>query len=84
MDNLDLVKKLITEALKDAVVEVSDMTGTRDHLEILVASEQFAGKSLLQQHQTVMDILRESLSGPVHAVKLKTMTKERYQQLVKG
>lgn len=84
MDNLELVKKLITEKLQDSVVEVVDMTGTRDHLEILVASDAFTGKSLLQQHQTVMDILRESLAGPVHAVKLKTMTKERFHQLAKG
>lgn len=84
MDNLELVKKLITEKLQDAKVEVTDMTGTRDHLEILVASDAFAGKSLLQQHQVVMDILREALSGPVHAVKLKTMTKDRYQTTAKG
>ena len=75
MDNLDLVKKLITEKLNDAVVEVSDMTGTRDHLEIKVASDAFTGKSLLQQHQMVMDILRDALAGPVHAVNLKTSTK---------
>lgn len=77
MDNFELVKKLITEKLSDASVEVADMTGTRDHLEIKVQSSAFSGKSLLQQHQMVMDILRDALAGPVHAVKLKTSTKAK-------
>ena len=78
-DNLVLVSQLIKSSLADAQVEVSDMTGTRDHLEITIASDAFKGKMLLQQHRLVMDILKDALAGPVHAVKLKTMTLEQYQ-----
>ncbi len=74
MDNLALVEKLIKETLPDAQVRVEDMTGTRDHLEIFVVSEAFRGKMLLQQHRMVMDILKDALAGPVHAVKLNTKT----------
>jgi stress-induced morphogen len=74
MDNLSLVKDLICQKLPDAQVEVSDMTGTLDHLEITVWSDAFKGKMLLQQHRMIMDILKEALSGPVHAVKIKTHT----------
>lgn len=74
MDNLALVEKLIKETLPDAQVRVEDMTGTRDHLEIFVVSEAFRGKMLLQQHRLVMDILKDALAGPVHAVKLNTKT----------
>lgn len=78
--NMTDVKKLIETKLPGSVVEVSDMTGTNDHLEILVASAAFQGKMLLQQHRMVMDILRASLAGPVHAVKIKTLTLEQYQK----
>jgi stress-induced morphogen len=74
MDNFQLVKNLITEKLTDAIVEVHDMTGTMDHLEISIWSDHFKGKMLLQQHRLIMDILKEPLSGPVHAVKLNTKT----------
>lgn len=84
MDNISAVKTLIAEKLPGAIVEISDMTGTNDHLEIFIVSEKFAGKSILQQHQMVMDILRESLSGPVHAVKLKTTTPDKHQPKAKG
>ncbi len=79
MDNLALVESLIKSQLTDAKIQVSDMTGTRDHLEITVASDAFKGKMLLQQHRMIMDILKEALAGPVHAVKLNTMTLDKYQ-----
>lgn len=68
------VKNIIKGGLADAYVEVSDMTGTRDHLDLLIVSDQFTGKRLIQQHQMVMDLLRESLASDIHAVQLKTMT----------
>lgn len=68
------VKNIIKKGLADAHVVVSDMTGTRDHLDILIVSDAFAGKRLIQQHQMIMDLLRESLASDIHAVQLKTMT----------
>ena len=80
MNPLEHVKKLITTGLEGAHVEVNDMTGTLDHLEILIVSDQFAGKRVLQQHQMVMDILREDLKEKIHAVKLTTKTFEQYNK----
>jgi stress-induced morphogen len=78
MTPMDEVKNLIVSNLPESHVEVSDMTGTMDHLEILVVSDEFKGKVKLAQHQIVMDILSESLKEKVHAVKIKTMTKEKF------
>lgn len=72
MDTMQLVKKLIKEQLTDAVIEVSDLTGTNDHIGIQVCSKAFIGKSLIEQHRMIMDILKEELKGPVHALKIKT------------
>lgn len=72
MDALQLAKKLIKEQLTDAEVEVSDLTGTSDHLGIQVTSKAFIGKSLIEQHRLIMDILKEPLKGPIHALKIKT------------
>ena len=67
------VKALIKSGLPDAHVEVNDMTGTADHLDIMIISNQFTGKMLIAQHQMVMDLLKESLKAEIHAVQLKTM-----------
>jgi stress-induced morphogen len=78
MMQLEQVKSLIENNLNDAEVIVSDMTGTLDHLAIFVASDDFENKSLIEQHQKIMDILREDLKEKIHAVKIKTMTKKAY------
>lgn len=80
MNNIEFVKNLLTQNLTNAKVEVSDMTGTDDHLEILVATDDFNGKMLFEQHQMVMDILRESLKEKIHAVKIKTMTLKKFNE----
>jgi stress-induced morphogen len=67
------VIKLIQTGLPDSKVKVEDMTGTMDHLNIVVISDHFKGKMLRQQHQMIMDILKESLKSEIHAVQLKTM-----------
>tara|TARA_B100000925_G_scaffold282215_1_gene254845 strand:+ start:1365 stop:1592 length:228 start_codon:yes stop_codon:yes gene_type:complete len=74
--DFNVVVGLIQSELTDAEVEVRDLTGTRDHLEIEVKSSAFSGKMLIQQHQILMDILKPKLdSGEIHAVKLKTISK---------
>jgi stress-induced morphogen len=76
MNPLEHVKNLICSSIADAEVEVNDMTGTLDHLEITVVSSAFQGKRLIQQHQMIMDILKEDLKEKIHAVKITTKTKE--------
>ena len=79
MTPMEEIKQLIESELTGAHVQVGDLTGTMDHLDILVVSDVFKGKLLIDQHQMVMDILKEPLKEKVHAVKIKTMTKEKYQ-----
>ncbi len=74
------VKELITNNINDAHVEITDLTGTKDHLGILVVSDVFQNKRLIQQHQMIMDILKESLKEKIHAVQLKTMTKDQFDK----
>jgi len=70
--------RLIRAQLPDAQVGVRDLTGTRDHLDVSVRSQAFAGKTILQQHRMVYAALREALDdGRVHALQLKTEAIER-------
>ncbi len=78
------VEEIIKQGIPDATVMVEDMTGTRDHLAITVVSDAFKGKLLIEQHQMLMDLLKEELKSRIHAVKLQTYTKEKYQAINKG
>ena len=74
--DFEKIKGLITSTIEDADVQITDLTGTRDHLGLVVTSNQFKGKMLIEQHRMVMDILKESLKEEIHAVKIKTITKD--------
>lgn len=80
MSEFKFVEDIIKAGLPDAQVEVEDMTGTRDHLAITVVSDHFKGKMLIEQHQVLMNLLKEELKQRIHAVKLSTFTKEKYEQ----
>lgn len=66
------IERLIREKIPDARVTVKDMTGTGDHFEIQVISNDFAGKSLIEQHQMVFGALEKEMDKRIHAVQLKT------------
>ncbi len=54
-------------------VYVGPMRGASDdHLEVQITSSKFEGLGLLEQHQMVMDILKEEFKDQLHAVKIKT------------
>jgi stress-induced morphogen len=75
MEPEELQARLL-EAFPQAEVEVLDLTGTKDHYQARIVSEQFAGRSLIEQHQLVYRALGEAMKGPIHALTLKTYTPE--------
>ena len=69
----DQVKDAIRQVMPDAHVEVEDLTGGGDHLQVKVVSTAFAGLSKVKQHQLVYGALRSELaSAAIHALALTT------------
>lgn len=70
---LNEIKQKLREGLPGAEVDVLDMTGTGDHIRVEVIASQFAGRSLVQQHQMVNELLKAHLAdGSIHALSIKT------------
>ncbi len=74
------VKELIISGLPDAQVEVIDTTVAKDHFSAVVVSEDFIGKSMVQQHQMVYKTLGKYLTNEIHALQLKTITPEQWKE----
>ncbi|MFM7085767.1 MAG: BolA family protein [Cyanobium sp.] len=69
------VQEAIRRALPDADVEVEDLTGGGDHLQVKVISSAFSGLSRVRQHQLVYGALRQELaSEAIHALAVQTAT----------
>jgi stress-induced morphogen len=73
MLKLDQIKAAISGAIPDAAVEIEDLTGGGDHLQVNVVSPAFRGLSRIQQHQLVYGALKQELaSEAIHALALQT------------
>ena len=70
------------EALIKAGIPGAGVTikGDGDHFEATVVSEQFEGRSMVQQHQMVYATLGDRMGGEIHALALHTYTPENWAQ----
>jgi len=67
------LKAMIEAALPGASAEVSDETGSGDHLRAVVSAPQFEGLSRIDQHRLVKAAVKERFDdGTIHALSVKT------------
>jgi acid stress-induced BolA-like protein IbaG/YrbA len=69
------IKAVIEDGLQCVHVEV---TGDGHHFEAVIVSEQFRGKSKVQQHQLVYRALGDRMREEVHALSMRTLTPEEW------
>lgn len=72
------IQKQLKEHFPEAIVEVLDTTGTKDHFRVTVASDAFRGKSRVESHRMVYSPFRDDIGGAIHAFSIKTLTKEEW------
>lgn len=73
--NTDQIRQRVLETFTDAHVEAVDLTGTSDHIQLLVVSQKFDGQSRIQRQRMVMDVFQPELkTGEVHALTIRAIT----------
>lgn len=73
----DVLTDYIRQSMPDAVVTVTDRTGTMDHLKVVIVSESFQGKNLLDRHRLVYQALDAPMKdGRIHALELTAKTSD--------
>lgn len=68
------IKTLVEKGIPGSKAEVTDMTGTNDHFQLLVVAPAFEGKSLVERHRIVYAELKTHVGAEIHALSLKTLT----------
>ena len=75
----------IRRAMPDAAVTMTDKTGTMDHLKVMIVSDAFQGKNLLDRHRLIYQALDAPMKdGRIHALELTANTKDEHEQRVTG
>jgi acid stress-induced BolA-like protein IbaG/YrbA len=73
----ELIKSYIAAGLDCTHLEVE---GDGQHFNALIVSNAFAGKRLIQRHQMVYAALGDRMREEIHALSMKTLTPEEFQQ----
>ncbi len=73
----DLVKSYIAAGLECTHLEVE---GDGQHFTAVIVASAFAGKRLIQRHQLVYAALGDKMREEIHALSMKTLTPDEYQQ----
>ncbi|MEC9442283.1 MAG: BolA family protein [Myxococcota bacterium] len=76
-----IVEKVSAELGEGTTVDVTDLTGTRDHYRAVVVSPAFQGKLPIKRHRMVYAALAEEMKGPIHALTLETFTPQEWEKL---
>lgn len=72
----DDIVTMITSAIPDAKVILTDLAGDDNHYQAEVTSSAFKGKSRVEQHKMVYAALGDNVGGVLHALSVKTIATE--------
>lgn len=72
---------MIEAKLSSTSIEV-DGDGT--HFEAVIVSPEFEGKSLLERHKLVYEVLGDAMKERIHALSLKTYTPKQWESMKAG
>ncbi len=73
----DVLTDYVRKSMPDALVTVTDRTGTMNHLKVTVVSAAFAGKNLLDRHRMIYQALDAPMKdGRIHALELTAKTQD--------
>jgi BolA protein len=76
----------LVEAFVPAVLEVLNEAhmhsgpGTESHFKVVVISDQFAGKALVQRHRMVNQALTSQLEAGLHALSIVAYTPQQWEE----
>lgn len=71
------IKTLIEQGLADSSATV---VGDGRHFEAVVVCDAFDGKSMVEQHQMVFQALGDNMEEAIHALSMRTLTRDQYEQ----
>ena len=72
---LDEIKRLITDLIPDASIEIKDLMGDNNHYAATIISAKFNNLSKIDQHKLVYRALKGKMGKELHALSITTKGK---------
>jgi BolA protein len=87
MDAINTIKATLQDKLSATIIDIADRSDLHKHhqgrknapagsghYDLIIVSECFVGKNLMQQHRMVYDVLADQMQTTIHALSIKTYT----------
>ena len=71
----DEMKKLITDSIPDASIEIKDLMGDNNHYSATIKSSKFNNLSKIEQHKLLYKALNGKMGNELHALSITTEIK---------
>lgn len=78
----------LTDALNPSLLDIIDQSAQHEghagaasgggHYVIHIVSDQFTGKSLIQRHRMIYDVMGSDMDQAIHALSIKSQTPEEH------
>ena len=78
--NTNKIKQKLVNIFKNDIIEVIDTNGMNNHFSIFVISDQFLNVSLIDRHKLIYKLFEKELTNEIHALQIKTHTKEEWHK----
>lgn len=75
------IQQTIASAIPTAKIAVDDLTGTSDHFQVTIVTDDFEGMTPIERHRKIYDILGKDVGGAIHALSLKTYTNTQWEKI---
>jgi len=72
---IEEIKKMITDSIPDAIIEIKDLVGDNNHYSAKIISKEFSGLSKIDQHKLVYKSLQGKMGNELHALSITTESK---------
>ena len=66
------IEELLLESFPNAKITIDDLRGDGDHYAAQIITEEFKGKTRVQQHQMVYSAMKGKMGTDLHALALNT------------
>ncbi len=74
------VEQKIRAGIPDCEVRAVNLNDSNDHFEVTIISENFCGRSVVEQHRMVYSALGDAMNEAIHALVIKTLTPDQYRE----
>ena len=78
--NTNTIKQKLVNIFKNDIIEVVDTNGMNNHFSIFIISDKFLNMSLINRHKLIYKQFEKELTNQIHALQLKTYTKEEWHK----